>query len=209
MKKFFTGITLQVKNPLDSYVYTAFGNEKLQMDSKTSYPIITAINGYARPDEDFRVISVMPDEQIYYRNRGFLQDELDKLCKNKGLVCTHGVEAIVVPTDQKVSTHVSTFQKLLDFVDDGDELFACMTYGTKPLSTAIMMAVQYAYRVKQNASISCIVYGAVNRPSQDPSTWTGEVYDMTALIQLDEIVHKLADCGITNPQETINRILSL
>jgi hypothetical protein len=84
-----------------------------------------------------------------------------------------------------------------------------MTYGTKPLSTAVMMAVQYAYRVKQNTSISCIVYGQIDRPSKDPETWNAKVYDMTALVQLDEIVRVLADRGVANPKEAIDSILSL
>jgi hypothetical protein len=72
-----------------------------------------------------------------------------------------------------------------------------------------MMAVQYAYRIKKNTSISCIVYGQIDRPGKDPETWSAKVYDMTTLVQLDEIVRVLADRGVANPKETIDSILSL
>ena len=72
-----------------------------------------------------------------------------------------------------------------------------------------MMAVQYAYRVKKQTTISCIVYGQIQRPERDRSTWTGRVYDMTALVQLDEIVRMLADRGVEDPKAVIDSVQCL
>ena len=104
---------------------------------------------------------------------------------------------------------MALFQRLIDCVEDNDDLFACITFGTKPLSMAVRMAVQYAYRVKRNVSIPCIVYGSITRSGRDASTWTANVYDETALIRLDEIVRMLAERGVEHPRETIDRILEL
>lgn len=72
------------------------------------------------------------------------------------------------------------------------------------------MAVQYAYRVKRNTSITCIVYGGVDRSQgRDPECWVGYVYDETALVQLDEIVRTLADRKVSDPRAVIRRILDL
>ena len=85
-----------------------------------------------------------------------------------------------------------------------------MTFGSKPLSQAVVMALQYAYRVKRNASIACVVYGGVDRSAgKDPSAWKALVYDETALVQLDEIVRMLAERGVPDPAASIRRILSL
>ena len=143
------------------------------------------------------------------RNLRVLRDQMRKLCAQKGYVEPEIVEVELKEGDE-VATHVETFQKLIDQVDDDDELFACVTYGTKPLSQAVLMAVQYAYRIKRNTSISCIVYGSIDRSqSSDPAEWTGAVYDETALIQLDEIVRLLAERGVANPRESIRQILAL
>lgn len=206
MRKFFTVIPLQGPGKLIPHQYQAVGNTMLQMDTETCFPILTAINGYVQPGEEFRLIAVMTDTEDGHRNRDALRQELDLLCGRKGLVCPRGIETVPVAVDDRVSTHVATFQKLIDLVDDDDELFACMTFGTKPLSTAVQMAVQYAYRVKRNASIACIVYGQIDRTGGESKA---SVYDMTALIQLDELVRVLADRGVTNPKEMIDRILSL
>ena len=50
MKKFFTAIPLQ-QSPegLNSVAYQAVGNSRLQMESKTSFPILTTVNGYVQP----------------------------------------------------------------------------------------------------------------------------------------------------------------
>lgn len=210
MKKFFSIISLQpnLDQEAAAYHYQAVGNTKLQLEHKTRFPIITALEGYTQPGEAVEVIAVVADTEIGRRNLELFCAEVDGICAKKQLSCP-GVQVVTVPTDERVATHVATFQKLLDYAADGDELFCCMTYGTKPMSTALMMAVQYAYRVKKDTSISCIVYGQIDRPEPDPAAWTGRIYDMTALVQLDEIVRVLADRGVENPKAIIDSILAL
>ena len=209
MKKFITVIPFQVKGQLASYLYRAVGNSRLQMEKATSFPILTAVNGYLQPGEQSEVIALVAKTADGERNLQVLRDQLRKLCTPKGCIEPEIVEVELKEGDE-VATHVDTFQKLIDQVDDDDELFACVTYGTKPLSQAVLMAVQYAYRIKRNTSISCIVYGSIDRSqSSNPSEWTGTIYDETALVQLDEIVRVLADRGEANPRESIRQILAL
>ena len=70
----------------------------------------------------------------------------------------------------------------------------------------MLTAVRYAYRVKYNASISCIVYGQIDRSAEEEKA---SVYDMTALIQMDEIVRLLAERKVSDPKQFIDRILDL
>lgn len=138
-----------------------------------------------------------------------LQNELEELCKAKNCPCPT-IDVIAAPSDERVVSHVAVFQKLIDCVEDDDELFACITYGTKPLSQAVLLAVQYAYRIKKNASISCVVYGQIDRSKgRNPESWTAQAYDETALLQLGEVVRVLAERGATDPKAAINTILSL
>lgn len=206
MKKFFTIVPMQPKDDLKEYVYEAAGNKKLQMETQTRFPIMAVINGYAE-NEEIRLIAIVMDTPDCYNNFVLLQNEVDEFCKQKGVKCSIGIEKIIIPIDGMVATHMETFQKLINVVDDEDELFACTTYGTKPVSMVITMAIQYAYRIKENASISCIVYGQVNR--NNGIVESAKIYDITALVQMDEIVRLLADQGVENPQKTIYRILSI
>lgn len=207
MKKFFTAMPLQGLKDLHRNIYQAVDNTKLQLDCAVSFPILTAINGYAVSGEEIRVIAVATDNADVRHNLGVFQGELDALCQKNKVLCPNGVESILIPEDDRVKCQMSTFQKLIDFVDNDDELFLCMTFGTKPMSQVMMMAVQYAYRVKRNASISCVVYGGLIR--QNGKVLGSRVYDMTALVQMDEIVRMLADRGVPDPKRAIDQILNL
>lgn len=207
MKKFFTTVPLQKEEQLKRFVYAAQGNSRLSMDEATRFPIISAINGYVTPGEEFRVMAVIQDNEDARRNYGYLQEELQALCERKGFSYPdRGVERVVGPADQCVSSNVDMFQALIDLVEDDDELFACVTYGTKPMSMALLTAIRYAYRLKRNATVSCVVYGEVDRSGGD---WKARIYDETALVQLDEITRMLANRGVENPKESIRAILSL
>lgn len=209
MKRFFTIIPLQQPGKLVPYRYEAVGNQKLQIEGETAFPILAAMEGYLTSGETFEAVAVYsPDQPASLHNLKLFREELDAFCRRTGAVCRKLWEVEAEP-GQEVAAQTALFQKLIGCVADDDELFACMTYGTKPQSTAVQMAVQYAYRLKRNASISCIVYGEIVRPAAEPQSWHGRLYDMTALVRLDEVVRMLADRGVSDPKGAIDALLSL
>lgn len=209
MKKFITSMALQAGR-FDAYTYEAVGNAKLQMATPVHFPILTAIHGYAQPGEEIRVFVVTSQTPPQVKNQAILEQELGALCQAKDIRCPKGLELVVIPDDQQVDAHLETFQTLIDRMEDQDELFACTTYGTKPQAQAVLMALQYGYRVKQNTSITCIVYGEIARKQRDKDSWSqGKVYDVTALTQMDEIVRVLAEQKVADPKAVIGHILNL
>ena len=109
-----------------------------------------------------------------------------------------------MPFDDSVSAIVHVFQELINRTDDEDELFACITFGSKPMPLALVMALQYAYRIKSNVVIECVVYGQIDRSGNKP---TARIYDVTALVQLDEIVRLLAERGVVDPESALKQIV--
>lgn len=201
MKKFFTVIPLQLK--LESCYYHPVGNDRLDMKEETAFPILTVVNGYLEPDEKSQLIVVLTDVESAHRNYARFLDELQQLCERKGFVQPE-IKEVVVPLDDSVNAQIDLFQKLIEYTEDGDELFACITYGDKPISMVVRMAVQYAYRVMRNTTIDCIVYGQYNW-----NTKTSAVYDETGLVRLDEIVRLMADQKIANPKGILRDIFAL
>ena len=209
MKKFITVIPLQVQGQLRRYHYQAVDNSRLQMDGPTSFPILTAVNGYVQPGEEFRLLAIAADSEDGRRNCAVLRDELERLCRTKGCPCPQ-IETIPAPADEGVAAQIAAFQRLIACVEDDDELFVCVTYGTKLLSQVTLMAVQYAYQAKKNTSISCVVYGQIDRSGgREPQLWTARIYDETALLQLGEIVRVLVQRGTADPRAALDEILSL
>ena len=209
MKKFITVVPLQKDGQLKKYVYRAMGNSRLQLDTAVSFPILTAMHGYLEPGERSKLVALWQDTEDGRRNLRILREQMEEVCAKRNLALPE-LDSVKIGMEDTVSTHADNFRKLIDRVEDDDELFACITFGTKPASQTVLMAVQYAYRIKRNASISGIVYGGVDRRmGEDPTQWAPAVYDETALAQLDEIVRLLADRGVSNPREAIRQILSL
>ena len=145
MKKFFTVIPLQKKGQLTPYIYAPIGNEKLRYDKKINFPILSALHGYAEEGETVSVIAVGTDNDDVKNNLELLKEQLDAVCKENG--CKAEVTPVFVPAGEQVDNHIATFQKLIDLVEDEDELFACLTFGTKLMSEVLRMAVQYALSI--------------------------------------------------------------
>lgn len=200
MKVFITFSPQQVK--LNSYVYETQGNERLAY-GPTGFPIIPVINGYAEPGEPFRVILIIQEHPPCHRNADTFRSELEALCTARGLLCEE-VQVLHVPYDDHVSTHIETFQKLIDVIRDGDDLHACITYGSKPAPMAELMALRYARQLKKDTYVSCIVYGQVNFQLQE-----AKIYDETALVHLDDIIRVLAQTGTPDPGRILKNIIEL
>lgn len=210
MKKFFTNVPIQLPGRLDHAVYTAVGNERLSMREETSFPILCAVNGYVEKGEEFRLIAVESNGGGGSHNLGLLREELGALCERNGVVCAD-VETIPAPKSERVVSQIDTIQKIIDKTEDGDELFACVTYGTKLMSIALLGGVRYAYRLRKNMTVPCVVYGGVDRSAGDErkELWKHCVYDETALVQVDELVRLLVGSGVRNPLAALEAMLSL
>jgi hypothetical protein len=183
--------------------YEAVDNELLQYGS-THFAILPVINGYAEKGETVQVVTLTQDYKYCYTNPETLRTELRELETAKGI--TVEVESIVVPYDSGVMSVIHCFQEFIDRIDDGDELYACMTFGTKPIPIALNMALQYAYRIKKNVSVECCVYGDLDR-TVDPER--SRIFDITALIKLGEIVRLLAEQNVQQPEEIIRQIVEM
>ena len=200
MKVFITFSPQQER--LSGFEYEPQGNERLAY-GKTCFPIIPAINGYAVPGEPFRVILVVQDHEPCRNNAAVFHDELNALCAQKGLIC-QGVQELHVSFDDNVSSQIRTFQALTEAIRDGDDIHACITYGSKPASTTELMALRYARQLKKDTYISCIVYGQVNFKAGE-----AKLYDETALLHLDDTIRVLAQSGAPNPEKILKTIIGM
>ena len=212
MKKFFTSVPLQVRGTLNAMQYEAVDNPALAMTEKTAFPILAAVNGYVRADEPFRIFAISGKTEGEAYNLDILREEVRATCARRGILCPNGVEVVEAAETQSVASQIEVFQRLIGCTEDNDELFACLTYGTKPQSMCLLTAIRYAYRLKRNTSISCLVYGNISRGRGEDGKMivTGaQIYDETAMAQLDEITRVLAERGVTEPDKVIVGILSL
>ena len=186
--------------------YEPVGNSRLaydMFDGMTRFPIIPVINAYAHEGESIEVIAInthTPASEVHFAQ---LEEEAAALSREKGFTCK--VTDVQVDYAGDVNTMVQVFRKLLDYLNDGDILYACFTYGVKPMPIAELMALQYVYRIKKNVSIGCLVYGEMDH-SVEPQKL--RIFDITALIHLDETIRLLSERGVEDPLPIIDSIIS-
>ncbi len=201
MKKFITTSPLQPKGRLEKGIYQAADNQKLLYEKPTGFPVIPMIHGYAEPGEQIEVLVILSDYENAEYNLTLLEEELKALCEEKQIRYT--LKTLNIPYDNTLDTQLLLFQKLIDCTADHDTLYACITYGTKPMPMVITMGLNYAHRMHQNVSIDCIVYGA-----RDFNTNTMQIYDITSLLYMDEIVRLMAEQKTPDPAEKIKKMLA-
>lgn len=182
-------------------VYEPADNPDLEY-GPTHFPAIPLLNANTEEGESIQIVTVTYDIPECHRNLTILESEIASVCEAKGV--TYELDSIEVPFDDSIKAILGVYQQLINRMDDGDELFADITYGSKPMPIVLTMALQYAYRTLGNVSIEGVVYGQI---SHHKETMDAKIFDVTALVQLDEIVRLMADRGVTDPKAAIAKII--
>lgn len=202
MKKFITVSPFQVKTNLTKGKYTAVDNSKLAYNEEIQFPILTTINGYVKNGEEINVLCIQADYDNAVENTKEFEIELQKLCDRKQIKCN--LKIIGIEYNNNLDTHLDTFHKLIQNCEDGDEIYACITYGFKPMPMIEVMALNYACKIKKNTRVKCVVYG-----EKDFSTGQMKVYDVTSLYLLDGVIQRLAQTKVKDPMKQIEMLLDL
>ena len=200
MKKFLMVTPQQPEGNLKLVRYDAQGVEALEYEGETRFPVIPLINGYVEDGEEVKLITVTYDYEYCRTNLELLRGEVADLEEKRGITCS--IESIEVPFDDRVGAMMHIFLELIDRIDDGDVLHACITYGSKPTPMVLMMVMQYCYRIMTNVTRRCIVYG-----QRDWNTGITKIYDVTQLVRLDEIVRRAADLHLEDPEEFLRELI--
>lgn len=202
MKRFITVSPFQPKENLTKGKYAAVDNSKLLYDGEIQFPILTAINGYVEDGEEINVLCIQADYDNAIENTKEFEVELKELCDKKQIKYTLNI--IKIEHNNNLETHLDTFHKLIQNCEDEDEIYACITYGFKPMPMIEVMALNYACKIKKNTKVNCVVYG-----EKDFSTGEMKVYDVTSLYLLDGVIQRLAQAKVTNPMKQIEMLLDL
>ena len=205
MKTFITIIPRQREGQLSLTQYIPAMCDELAY-GKTRFPIVPVIAHHAAKEKKIRILPVIQDNEWVKHN--FEKHFLDEV---KTLESTLDVMAemipISVPDSESIDTHLKLFSDVIEKIEDGSRLHACATYGTKPASNVISLALSYAYRLKKDVTVERIVYGQFLHRVEDGAV--GTLYDTTPLFFMDAIVNRLAEARAHNPERAIRLMLGL
>ena len=219
MKKFICFSARQSLSPGDRG-YQAVDNLRLHYGMKdeaprpTCFPIIPVINGYAERGEDIEVLVFTENFGYSVDNCELLDSEVKALCKAKGLRLRNGCVTLVeVPLDDSVDSMLQLFQAMIERIDDGDVLNACITYSSKVNALVELMCLRFARMAKKNTFIDCVAYGSMifqDGQYGEKILHKGDkyIYDITALVQLDDILRMVAAADSRDPAEMIRKLVA-
>lgn len=201
MKKFICISNFQLPEKFQAGIYYPVDNEKLRYDKETHYPIINVINAFAESDEEVELITVIADYKNAKINYDTLIAEVEELEKAKNIKVKR--TECIIPYGSSLDTQLKMFEKLITHMEDNDRLYCDISYGTKVMSQILTMTVNYGYRVNNDVTLGCIVYG-----EKDHNTEKLKIYDITSLNYLDEIVRIMAENKVKEPLERIRALLN-
>lgn len=202
MKKFICTIPIQDPNNLHKNKYeNPMGIPLLDSSIETRFPIIPIIESFVENDETVTVVmlKIKPHNNTKVNCKTFLE-ELEEIEKEKN--CKIKKEIIEIHFSECVEDHLFSFEQLINNIEDDDELYVDITYGTKPLPLVYLMAVTCGYKYRKDVSVEYIIYGSFNYNDK-----TSNLYDVTSLFFMNQTVNSLD--GIKEPFAAIKSVLYL
>lgn len=208
MKKFIFTIPRQNPQYLTSDIYKSADNKKLENDISTSFPIIPVINAYCDAGEKIEIIVLgatqKHDETKLYSN---CEENLEKFRAEIKMICDAKqidtkLSIITIPFNETTETHLNTYYKIIEAINDNDEVFADITYGSKPIPIVELIAMNYCVKNKHNVLLECLCYGEV-----DHETKERHIFDVTSLFYLNEISDLLSQTKISEPLRIIKGLI--
>ena len=201
MKKFFTSVPFQAK--LSKVIYRPVGNAKLVYEKPHALPILNVINNYTEKGEAIEVIFLVGENKNIRDNLVIVRASLEELVAEKELQCH--IEYVYYRDSDDIPVMLGLYGKLIRLCSDDDEIYSCITYGTKPIPMVQMMAMRYAFHVKKNVFIGMIVYGKAfgNKVNKDAA----DIYDMTSLFYIDDLSEKFSRMGVQDPENVLESLI--
>ena len=206
MKKFFTSVPYQKNGELIKAIYRPVGNAKLVYEKAHSLPILNAVNNFTEKGEEIEVIFIIGENEDIKKNLGSVESFLDELVLERELKCRK--KYIYYRDSDDITVMLELYGNLIRCCDDDDEIYSCITYGTKPVPIVQMMAMRYAFHVKKNVYIGMIVYGKAhgNKQNED-SEKIFDIYDMTSLFYIDDLSEKFSRMAVKDPEKILESLI--
>lgn len=203
MKRYITVIPIQDPVFLTKGIYEPIGDAPLiQKTRKVRFPILIPMENSAVQGDNIHITVILMDHDRVRTNYESFKQDLEKLKAEIGF--SFEITEIHTPYAEDTETHLQLFKDLIDTFSDGEEIYACITYGTKPVPMILMMALTYAYKFCKDCMIESIVYG-----QKHFITKKLQIFDVSSLFYMNSAVNDLADIHVANPLAFIKGMLEM
>lgn len=204
MKNFICTITQQFPDSWSRLVYkNPCENPVLKCSEPINSPVFALIRNTVKKGEKISITVVRPDHENCHTNFNTFLGDLEMI--KDEMKFEYELIVVDTPFSERIEDHLDLFEKLLDTVHDDDEIYADITYGTKPIPIVLYMVLTYAYRFR-SCFVENTIYGKVNF-KKDTGEHLGELYDVTALFYMNSTINTMSDSS--DPKKFIKAVLDL
>lgn len=207
MKRFISTIPIQPEGMLHKTRYLLkeenSDNALLKTERDTCFPILIPLENSVSEGEKIIITAILIDRPTVVHNLELFKEEVEELAQRKKF--TYEIVEVKTPDSEKAQDHLDLFKNISAlFANSRDEeLYACITYGTKPMPMILMMALTFAYKLCDSFTIEAIVYGGYEHTLKKSF-----IYDVSSLFYLDSAVNNMANLGIEDPLKMIDEFTS-
>ena len=172
--------------PLTTPIEASYSSEVYSKGSITGYPITVVMENRLNKGEEATVISIIAhsDGEVNQseKNYALFKQQVGELEKTKGVKINY-VE-ISMGDRPTSASHRELLNALQEQLQDGDEVFADITYGFKSNPVVIFAALSQAYQLKDEIDIKEIIYGNLYNGKE---TKTPEILEITSLFYMNAL----------------------
>ena len=204
MKRFILTIPIQPPSSLHKTNYLLKeDNTLLKTDRTTRFPILIPMENSVSEGEKIIVTVILIDRPHVLHNYGWFKEELEELSQLKKF--SYELVEVRTPDSEIAQNHLELFKNISALLANSrnEELYVCITYGTKPMPMLLMMSLTFAYKLCDSFTIEAIVYGGYEHTLME-----SYIYDVSSLFYLNSAINNMANLEIKEPLKIIDEFIS-
>jgi hypothetical protein len=185
-------------------------NAELKSNREEHYPIFNALENTIEPDDDIEFIIIkLPCEKLD-ENFMVLKERVAEFeAAHKTTITLTTIERGLEETENE---HIILFNALTDALPKNCDIYADITYGTKPTPMIVFAALRFVSAVRPNTDVRLIVYGQIEKWKKDETgdnvPYIAHIYDITRLLRIISITENLTQLGGSDVEGAVKMLLN-
>lgn len=204
-KVFVSSILLGKVNP------TTYISDDLELGSAHyDFPLSYMIDSEVNENDNVEIITVVERSNQGYQqaaeNYELFKKEVNGILQGRNTVVNF--TEITTSKEFESNTFNRFFKEIAKEIHDDDKIYMDITFGLKPYTMSMFIAIAYAAKVYSGVSVETVLYSQKYTGTSDSSSVnTAKLYDITALFYINSLAGKAAPDQKQGLDELLNFII--
>jgi len=193
-----------ITNEPEKLYFKAKGNASLQYDGKVKFAINAILAKKVEKADNIKIVMLKETQKKEY-DKHYEKEFMIEFSKiNKSIGAKIKYVMLNKPHEEMRNAHEKLLNAMVNEIDDNSEIYADISFGTKPLPFLVFNILTFAERFC-NAKIGNIIYG---KKDFSP-TKQHEIYDLTSLYYLNSLSNTISCKDSKEAKTVFKKILAI